>query len=285
MLENTMIEIGKVNNLYVDYENESGYYLKEPNGYDEVFLPPSMAHGNLKKDQMVDVFVYHDNKDGLIATMSIPHAVVGEYALLEAVNVQEFGAFFDWGIQKDLLVPGNQQKHDVKEGLDYLVRIDIEEDTQRVYGTTKLGKFIEASEFDIKEGDKVKMLIAEETELGFRVVINKKFIGMIYFSEIFSEVKIGHEVEGYVKKLREDGLVDAALQIQGIKNLDYSKPKIMQYLRANDGKCHLHDKSSPEEIRAVLGMSKKTFKSAIGMLYKDKKIIINKDGIKINSKS
>lgn len=279
-----MIEIGKINNLYVDYENESGYYLKEPNGYDEVFLPPSMANGHLKKDQMVEVFVYHDNKEGLIATQSIPHATVGEYALLEAINVQDFGAFFDWGIQKDLLVPGNQQKHDVKEGLDYLVRVDIEEGSNRVYGTTKLGKFIEASKFDIKEGDKVKLIIAEETELGYRVIINKKFIGMIYFSEIFSPVKIGHEVDSYVKKLREDGLVDAALQIQGIKNLDYSKPKIMQYLRANDGICHLHDKSDPEEIRKIFGMSKKTFKSAIGMLYKDKKIIIKNDGIELVSK-
>ena len=128
------------------------------------------------------------------------------------------------------------------------------------------------------------MIIAEETDLGFRVIINKKFIGMIYHSEVFSPVKIGHEVDGYVKKLREDGLVDAALQIQGIKNLDYSKPKIMQYLRANEGKCHLHDKSDPEEIRRVLGMSKKTYKSAIGMLYKDKKIIINNDGIELVKK-
>lgn len=280
-----MIKIGEINSLYVNRETDSGYYLREPNRFDEVFLPPSMAKENLKINDMVDVFVYVDNKDQLIATTSTPHAVVGEYALMEAIDVQEFGAFFDWGIEKDLLVPGNEQKHDVKEGLDYLVRVALEEGTDRVFGTTKLGRFIEASEFDIVEGDKVKMMIAEETELGYRVVINKKFIGMIYFSEIFNPVKIGHEVDGHVKKIREDGLVDAALQIQGIKNLDQSKPKILKYLYANKGKCHLHDKSDPDEIRDLLGMSKKTFKNAIGMLYKDKRILIKKDGIELVRKN
>lgn len=279
-----MIRIGQINTLYVNRETDSGYYLREPNRFDEVFLPPSMAHTDIKQDQMVDVFVYIDNKDQLIATTSTPHAVVGEYALMEAIDVQEFGAFFDWGIEKDLLVPGNQQKFDVKDGLDYLVRVDIEEGTDRIFGTTKLGKYIEESVFDIAEGDKVKMMIAEETELGYRVVINKKYIGMIYFSEVFSPVKIGHEVDGHVKKIREDGLVDAALQIQGIKNLDQSKPKILKYLYANKGKCHLHDKSDPEEIREVFGMSKKTFKNAIGMLYKDKRILIKKDGIELARK-
>lgn len=276
-----MIKIGEMNNLYVNRETDSGFYLREPNGNDEVFLPPALSDKDLKVDQMVDAFVYIDGRDGLIATTSKPLATVGEYALMEAVNVQDFGAFFDWGIEKDLLVPGNQQKHDVKEGLEYIVRVELEPGTDRVFGTTKLGKYIEQAIFDIKEGDQVKMVIGEETDLGYRVIINKKFIGMIYHSEIFKPVKIGHEVDGFIKKLREDGLVDAALQIQGIKNLDYSKPKIMQYLRANEGKCHLHDKSDPEEIRRVFGMSKKTFKSAIGMLYKDKKIIIKADGIEL----
>lgn len=279
-----MIRIGEINSLYVSRETDSGYYLREPNGYDEVFLPPSMAQNEIKQDQMLDVFVYIDNKNNMIATTSTPHAVVGEYALLDAIDVQEFGAFFDWGIEKDLLVPGNEQKHDVSEGLDYLVRVCLEEGTDRVFGTTKIGKYIEESNFDIAEGDKVKMMIAEETELGYRVVINKKFIGMIYLSEIFSPVKIGHEVDGYVKKIRDDGLVDAALQIQGIKNLDQSKPKILKYLYANKGKCHLHDKSDPDEIRQLFGMSKKTFKNAIGMLYKDKRIVIKKDGIELAKK-
>lgn len=279
-----MIQIGQINHLYVKRETDSGFYLREPNGHEEVFLPPSMANTEINVDQMIDVFVYVDNKDQLIATTSTPHAVVGEYALMEAIDVQEFGAFFDWGIEKDLLVPGNEQKHDVKEGLDYLIRVCLEKGTDRVFGTTKLGQYIESSVFDILEGDKVKMMIAEETELGYRVVINKKYIGMIYFSEIFNPVKIGHEVDGHVKKIRDDGLVDAALQIQGIKNLDQSKPKILKYLYAHQGKCHLHDKSDPNEIREVFGMSKKTFKNAIGMLYKDKRIVIKNDGIELAKK-
>lgn len=273
-----------MNSLNVNRETSSGYYLSGPDGLDEVFLPPALATTDIEIGQMLDVFVYVDNKQQLIATMKIPHAVVGEYALLTAIDIQEFGAFFDWGIEKHLLLPGNEQAFKVYKNCEYLVRVCLEEGTDRVFGTTKIGKYIRDSVFDIAVGDKVKMVAAEETELGFRVIINKKFIGQIYFSEIFNEVKIGEEVDGFVKKIREDGLVDAALQIQGIKNLDQSKSKILKYLYDNNGKCHLHDRSDPIEIRAVLGMSKKTFKSAIGMLYKDKRIIIKNDGIKLAPK-
>ena len=279
-----MINIGSINNLLVKRETDSGFYLCEPDGNSEVFLPPAMSDKKIEIDQMLDVFVYVDNKEQLIATTGKPHAVVGEYALMESIDVQEFGAFFDWGIEKDLLVPGNEQNFKVKEGLEYLVRVCLEEGTDRVFGTTKLGKYIQSSVFDINEGEKVSVVSTEETELCFRVIINKKFIGMIYFSEIFKEVKIGFETEGYVKKIREDGLVDCALQIQGIKNLDQSKTVILKYLYANEGKCHLHDKSDPLEIRALFGMSKKTFKNAVGMLYKDKRIVLKDDGIELAPK-
>ena len=279
-----MIEIGKINTLTVSRETSSGYYLKDGDEYGEVFLPPKMAKENIGIGDEVEVFLYIDTKDMVVATCKHPVAVVGEYALLNCIEEQEFGAFFSWGIEKDLLVPGNEQKESIRKGDECLVRICLEEGTDRVFGTTKFGKYLEQVDFDIELNEKVKLIPVDETDLGIRVIVNKKYIGILYHSEIFSTVKIGEEIDGYVKKLRDDGLVDAALQIQGIKNLDKSKIKIMEFLLKKGGRSHLHDKSSPEEISDLLGMSKKTFKNAIGMLYKDKKILISKDGIEIVKK-
>ena len=277
-----MIEIGQVNTLIVIRETGSGYYLKSQETNDEVFLPGSMAPSDIRLEQEINVFAYLDPNNQLLATTQIPNAVVGEFAVMEVVEVQEFGAFFDWGIDKDLLVPGNEQKVKVRVNESHLVRICLEEGTDRIYGTTKLGKYIEDASFDIFDGDKVKIVPVKETDLGFKVIINKKFIGLIYHTEIFKRLTIGEQYDGYVKKVRIDGLVDCALQIQGIKNLDTSTIRIMEYLVKCGGSSELHDKSSPEAIKSHLGMSKKTFKSALGMLYKRKRIIINKNGIELN---
>lgn len=279
-----MLEIGKVNKLIVARETKSGFYLKDGEEYGEVFLPPSMANKELNIGDSVDVFLYIDTKDQVVATCSIPIAQVGEYAVLDCIDVQDFGAFFDLGIEKHLLVPGNEQKEKVSKNNEYLVRVCMEEGTDRIFGTTKLGKYIESSQFDIDINDKVELYLASETDLGIRVIINKKYIGIIYHSEIFTNVKLGTTVAGFVKKIRDDGFVDCALQIQGIKNLDKSKIKIMEFLHKHNGRSHLNDKSSPEEIMDLLGMSKKTFKNSLGMLYKQKKVLISKDGIEIVKK-
>ncbi|MCK5883270.1 MAG: hypothetical protein KAG61_06245 [Bacteriovoracaceae bacterium] len=279
-----MIEIGKVNNLIFFRENTSGFYLRDDESGEEVFMPPAMAPVKMEHGKAIDVFVYLDTTGSKIATSQVPFACVGEYAVLEAINVQDFGAFFDWGIEKDLLVPGNEQKIKVRRYETYVVRICLEEGTDRIFGTTKLGQFIESSEFDIAEGDTVPIIVAQETDLGFRVVVNKKFIGMIYHSEIYSKIRIGKQCNAVVTKLREDGLVDLSLQAVGVQNLLDSKGKVLEMLEKRGGKSPLHDKSSPDAIKRALGMSKKSFKSAIGMLYKDKKIIITKEGIELDQK-
>lgn len=276
-----MIEIGKVNTLTVSKETKSGYYLKDGDSFGEVFLPPAMTESPLSIGDEIQVFVYIDNKDKLIATTEKPFAEVGEYALLNVVEITDFGAFFDWGIAKDLLVPANEQKFKVGEDEEHLVRICKEVGTDRIFGTTKFGSYLENIEFDIAENDKVTLVPVEHSELGFRVIINKKYLGLIYENEIFTKIEIGKELEGYVKKIREDGFVDAALQVQGIKNLDNSKRTILAHLFKHGGKSHLHDKSSPEEIQKLLGMSKKTFKNSLGMLYKDRMVKINEDGIEL----
>jgi len=278
-----MIEIGQINSLTVKRETSSGYYLSDDEDSGEVFLPPAMAPDDVEINQRLEVFIYIDTKDNLIATSEVPYAVVGEYALLDVLDVVEFGAFFDHGIEKDLLVPANEQKIKIRQRDrgSYLVRICKEEGTDRIFGTTKFGKYLENCSFDISEGDKVEFVPVETSELGYRVIINRKYIGLIYRNEIFKEIKIREVYDGYVKKIRSDGFVDISMQKLGIKNLDDSKKVILNHLFKNGGRTHLYDKSSPEEIKKILGMSKKTFKNALGMLYKDKMVKLHKDGTEL----
>lgn len=276
-----MIEIGKINRLVVAEETSSGYFLTEKDSDEEVFMPPAMAPAIVKINQELDVFVYMDNSGSLLATSEIPDGQVGEYALLKVAEITDFGAFMDWGISKDLLVPGNEQKTKIRQYDQCIVRICIEENTNRIFGTTKLGKFIQNAEFEIKSGEQVKITVCQKTPLGYKVIINKLYIGMIYHNEIFTNVHTGQTYDGIVKKLRNDGLVDAALQAQGVDNLIDAKDKILNLLSSNNGRSPLNDKSSPVEIKKALGISKQSFKRAIGMLYKERKIIISKDGIKL----
>ena len=276
-----LIKIGEVNELKIMVKNSNGFILSHPLSDDEAFLQKNEQNKTLEVDQRVNVFVYIDNENNLIASMDRPIAIVGEYGFMTAVESLRIGAFFDWGIKKDLFVPDNEQRERIYEGDQLIVRVCKDERTEKVYGTTKIGKFIKASEFDINVGDKVSIVPAKKEELGFRSIINKKYIGMIYYNEIFKKINIGQKLEGVIKKIREDGLIDAALQAQGFQNLVNSKDKIIAHLNENGGNSHLNDKSSPEEIRNILGMSKQTFKKTIGILYKERKIIINKNGIKL----
>lgn len=272
------IEIGSINQLTLGEKKADGWSIKDS----EVFMPNFLSEGKLSSGDQVKAFVYLDPDLGPTASMIIPEAVVGEYGFMRVVGTREFGAFFDWGLEKDLLVPGNEQKEKVQPGEAHIVRVCLEADTNRVFGTTKLGKFIENTEFDIKEKQKVSIIAANKTELGYRVIINKKYIGMIYHNEIFKTIYPGEEYTAVVKKLREDGLVDVALQVQGIKNLEQAKDEILKELKRAKGSIALHDKSSPDAIKNALGMSKKTFKSAIGMLYKERHISIYNDRIELN---
>lgn len=276
-----MLNIGSLNNLIVDNEAPAGYYLRDVSSDDEAFMPFNMAPSNTQLGQSIECFVYLNSEGIATATTNIPKAKVGEYALMRAISIQDFGAFFDWGMEKDLLVPGNEQKVKVKKNEDYIVRVSLEAETDRIYGTTKLGRYIEESQFDIYDADKVDIMAAQKTDLGYKVIINKKYIGMIYNNEIFTKIQIGENYPGVVKKIRIDGLVDVALQTQGIKNLTEAQEKIISLLKRSEGKLALNDKSSPELIKNILGMSKKTFKNSIGMLYKKRIILITDQGIEI----
>lgn len=278
-----MIELGVVNELEVLKKDQTGFILINPLSDDTAFLPSSSSTKEITVGDRLNVFVYLDNDNNIIASQKLPYAIEGEYGLMTAVESLRIGAFFDWGIKKDLFVPDNEQRERIYEGDQHIIRVCKDERTEKVYGTTKIGKYIKASEFDISVGDRVSIIPAKKEDLGYRSIINKKFIGMIYYNEIFKKIKIGQKVEGVVKKIREDGLVDAALQVQGFQNLVNSKDKILAYLKENGGKSHLHDKSPPGEIREILGMSKQTFKNTIGILYRERKIVITKNGIELLS--
>lgn len=276
-----MIEVGQINDLLVVEGDSKGYFLKAEDHEERAFMPSSFAQRSLNVGDKLKVFIYLDTSDCLLATSHFPNAVVGEYALMRVVETTHFGAFMNWGITKDLLIPDTEWKEPVHMGESHIVRVCEDDRTERIYGTTKLGKYIEASDFDIMDGDRVKIVPATKEKLGYRCIINKKIIGMIYHNEIFTDIVIGKSIDGVVKKIRNDGLVDCALQVQGIKNLVDSKDVILEFLKENGGKSELHDKSTPDSIKAALGMSKQTFKNTIGMLYRDRKIIIKKDGIEL----
>lgn len=277
-----MIEIGKISELTVADENASGYYLKHDNYDVLIFMPPSLGPGNVKIGDRLSVFIYLDKSGSPLATTHFPSAVVGEYALMNVVETTGFGAFVNWGISKDLLIPDTEQKFPIKKGENHLVRVCLDERTNKIYGTTKLGKYIEMSDFDIEVADEVKLVPFLKDHLGYRVTVNRKFIGMIYHNEIFiNDIEIGQTLTGFVKNIRPDGLLDCALQAQGIKNSLDSKDVILNFLKNEGGKSSLCDKSHPEEIKESLNMSKQTFKKAIGMLYKEGKILLSKSGIEL----
>lgn len=280
-MEPKLLKIGQINELTIIGPCSDGYYLRAEGSDEKVLLPEAYAPRGLEIGQKIEAFLYCDDDKLLIATMEIPNAVVGEFALMDVVEVKQFGAFFDWNHDKDLLVPDTEQRFPVRMYESHVVRVCIDERTNKVYGTTKINKYIQEADFDIDEDQQVSLVPVSKEELGYRCIINRKYIGMIYHNEIFQQIEIGVPLEGVVKKIRVDGLVDVALQVQGFKNLVNAQDKIMAYLQQLGGKSPLHDKSSPDEIRNTLNMSKQTFKNTIGILYRSKKITIHKDGIEL----
>ena len=285
------MEIGKIDEFRIVSSTDSGHFIvstdmdMDDELKEEIFMP-HLRHNKTRSleltiNQVTEAFIYQNEDGELTASLLLPYAEVEEFILLEVVATQEFGAFLDWGLEKDLFVSIKKQKVPMDVGELHLVRICYDADTGKIYGTTKFGSFLETLDFNFEEGEKVDIIPAEEHELGFRCIVNRKFIGMIYHNEIFSDIKIDEEYQGHVKKIREDGLVDVTLQASGIQNLNESQTKIIKMLQKNGGTSKLHDKSSPVDIKQELGMSKQSFKNAIGMLYKARKILISKSGIEL----
>lgn len=273
------MELGKIQILKVGKENSSGFFLEDALG-ESVFLPKIFSEQSWKKGDDVEVFVYQDN-DELKATIETPYCQVGEFAVMTCVETLPSGAFMDWGIIKDLFIPYKQQKSPIVEGKRYLVYVYVDDELQRITGTTKYKRNMHYEHLPFKKGDKVSLIISNETELGWNVVINQKYLGLVYFSEVYKKLYPLSEEIGYIKNIREDGKIDISLQPDGFENIDEFKQKVLEKLEEGNGLLYLSDKSSPEDIKGQLQMSKKNFKKAIGSLYKDRLIELLDDKIKL----
>ena len=274
------MQLGKTQTLQISEKLNSGWILIDEESGEKAFLPKIFIREEQEVGEYVEVFVYQDD-DKLKATTEIPLAEVGEFAVMSCVQSLPSGAFMDWGIIKDLFIPYKQQKTKIIEGKRYLVYLYVDEDMKLITGTTKFKRNPQYQDLPFKKGDKVDLIMMNESELGWNVIINKQYIGLIYDSDVFKKLYPLSEEKGFIKVIREDGKIDISLQPEGFENIDEFKQKILDKLEENYGLLYVSDKSSPEEIKDELQMSKKNFKKAIGGLYKDKIIDILDDKIKL----
>ncbi len=278
-----MIKIGKWNNLQITKELTFGIYLDgEESG--EILLPKKYIQSDVQTGDFIDVFVYYDSEDRIIATTQKPFAQVGEFAFLKVVDVNSMGAFLDWGLQKDLFVPFREQKVQMTKGNSYLVYIYQDEVSQRIVASARISKYLNDDGNDYIQGDEVNFIVYKETEIGYKILIENKFLGMIFKNEIFEKIRLGQKMKGFVKEVRQDDKIDVSLTNFGSNRIDSSSKQILDLLNKRNGSLPLSDKSSPEMISKYLGMSKKTFKKSIGSLYKNHLITINKSDIRLIEK-
>jgi len=268
-----MIKLGEVNNLLVNRGSAMGFFLIDTSG-EEVFLPFKYAPDNLQLKDVINVFIYNDSEDKIIATTQTPKITINTFAALKVVDAASFGAFMDWGLDKDLLVPFKEQATKMYDHKTYVVYLFLDETSDRLVATTKLNRYLDNTDCDLKANQEVDLLVFEDFDLGYFAIINNKYKGLIYKNEIYSPIKVGDSLKGYVKQIKEGNLIDLSLQKIGFENVDINSQLILDYLKNHNGVIALHDNSDPDDIRRLLGMSKKTFKKAIGILYRQKLVKI-----------
>lgn len=275
-----MASIGKHNTLPIVAINECGVYLNAGD-LGEILLPKRFTPADCQVGQDLRVFLYVDTADRIVATTEKPLAEVDQFASLKVSQVNKMGAFLDWGLPKDLLVPFNQQHTKMEVGKYYLVRIFLDLKTERLVASSKLDKFIDIWPAEYQKWDKVKLTIATKTDLGFKAIINDLHWGLLYDNEIFKPLRTGKKITGYIKQIREDGRIDLSLTRSGEGKVKDFSDKLLAHIAENNGFSPLHDKSSPELIKRTLGVSKKTFKATVGNLLKKGKIAIEANGIRL----
>ena len=275
------MELGKFNLLTILRASEPGLYLVDDND-DEVLLPNAYVSEEMKIGDELDVFIYKDSDDRLVATTLTPYVQLEEFAFLKVKEVNKYGAFLDWGLPKDLMVPFAEQLIKMEEGKSYLIFLIVDEDSQRLIGSAKVNEFVFTDKIDLSRGEKVDLLLYKKTDLGMHAVVNNNYHGLIFHSDIHKKIYPGDKISAYVKQVREDGKIDLSLNPIGFANsIDKFSQTIIDALNENSGFLNLTDKTSPEIINQMLGMSKKAFKNAVGNLYKQKLIELSDEGIKL----
>ncbi len=274
-----MLSIGKMNKLTVDRIVDMGAYLTSEQG--EVLLPKKYVSEDLRSGDAINVFIYSGFEDGLTASINKPYGVVGDIVTLQVVDVNDFGAFLDWGMEKDILLPNGRQLKPVVPGQKCVVKLVLDEKTGRVTASSKLRPFLNPNNKMMKPGDEVSALFYDESEIGFTAIINDTFIAMLHRPDATKPIEIGDTLTAYVKRVLPEGLTELSLRKVGYQAVVESRPQLLDALENAGGFLPFTDKSSPEEIREKFDMSKKAFKRVVGTLYKEKKIKIENDGIRL----
>lgn len=272
------IKLGKYNQLEVVKEVDFGVYLNgDEDG--EILLPKRYVPEGTKPGDVLNVFIYLDMEERLVATTLQPYVQVGEFACLEVAWVNQFGAFLNWGLMKDLFVPFREQKMKMQKGKRYVVYVHLDEESYRIVASAKVEHFLSTEKPDYQPGQEVEVLVWQRTELGYKVIVENKFSGMLYHNEIFQPLEVGMRLAAFIKQVRPDGKIDLVLQKAGARKVDDFSEVLWQYIKDNDGFTPLNDKTDAEVIYHTFGVSKKTFKKAVGDLYKKRRIVLEEDGI------
>ncbi|HJA87183.1 MAG TPA: GntR family transcriptional regulator [Candidatus Parabacteroides intestinavium] len=275
-----MLNIGNYNTLRIIKILSFGAYLDGGEGKD-ILLPTRYVLDGAQVGDEVEVFIYHDNEGRLIATTLHPKAVVGEFAFMQVKSVNTTGAFLDWGLMKDLLVPYKEQKLTMREGKWYLVYVRLDHVTGRIMASARIEKFLNNIPPKYKFNQEVDLLVADDTEIGYKVIVNNLHWGMVYHNQVFQRLEKGEHLKGYVKEIREDDKLDISLTPLGYQKVDGIAQTILQALQMQNGFLPVHDKSDPEVIYSLFRCSKKAFKQAIGALYRQHRIALEPDGIRL----
>lgn len=262
-------------------EVEFGVYLD--GGSDgEILLPKRYVPENCHIDDVLKVFIYNDSEDRLVATTETPFAQVGEFVCLQVVEVNAVGAFLDWGLMKHLFVPFREQKLRMEEGRRYPVFVYVDFDSKRITASAKIEKFVDEGEPELEEGQEVDLLVYKKTDLGWKAVINQQYTGMLYDNELFQDIVTGQSLKGFVKQIRPDFKIDLMLQKPGFEKIDDFAVALHEALKSANGFLPLTDKSPAEDIYNRFGVSKKTFKKAVGDLYKKRIITLEPEGLRLS---
>jgi uncharacterized protein len=275
-----MVQIGKMNRLSIKGMQAYGLHLDGGTAGD-ILLRGTSSLPRYQPGEEIDVFVYVDSEQRLLASLRKPFACVGEFASLRVVSNGAAGAFMAWGLESDLFVPKSEQQDNMREGRYYVVFIFVNEKTNRITASSKLNKFLNQHPPNYQEGEEVDLLVHAKTDLGYNAVVNGCHAGMIYENEVFQNLSIGQRLQGYVRKIRDDGKIDLRLQRTGFQGIDDISQTILNTLKDRGGTVAVTDKSPPEEVYALFGVSKKVFKKAIGALYKKKLLVLDSDSIKL----
>lgn len=274
------VELGRMNHLEVVREVDFGMYL-DGGDTGDILLPARYVPSGCRPGDVLDVFLYLDSEERIVATTQTPLAMVGDFAYLQVAWVNNFGAFLDWGLMKDLFVPFREQKTKMQKGQSYIVHLHVDEESYRIMASAKVERYLDKDMPPYRPGEEVDILVWTKTDLGYKVIVDNRYAGLVYDSELFRSLYVGSRMKGYIKQVRPDGKIDVSLQKPGQEAVADFSDVLLEHLRMNGGRTSFCDKSPAEEIYAVFGVSKKVFKKAVGDLYKRRLIAIGDDGLRM----